>query len=553
MSRATAGIIEVCGWLQFESPVHVGGMGGDADVDLALAEDGLGRHLIPGTSLAGILRAAHVRTASDEALVRRWWGSIDAEVDGEEGGAGHASRLVVSDGVVLASRSDIERFESIDDALAARYRSAGSSDPGLARPPLEIRDGVGIARHTGAAATGILYTRHVLPVGSVARLHLTMEVATSGELAEATAELGSLVRDLANGTLAIGGSTTRGLGRVRLLDDCTRVTVHNLTSRAGTLAWLTGGGEGAHMTVADLVASATSPALPTVTITVVWWPTGSLLVGSGVEGTALDQLPLVTRTPEGLRPVVPGSSVKGAMRSAAERIVRTVLDRPAIRQDTGRTAFLRQLDELPLVGALFGAAPPEDGVSTKLGRGALAADDCLARGGLLGGGEWDALLATALTPAFAASLEEKGFRPAWHVAIDRWTGGAAPHKLFSALETRAGVDWPPLTLRLDPTRLPAEVHDAALALLVLTLRDLATGRIRIGHGTARGRGRIAVDRIVIEGLPEAGAGPVTLDDVDPEWLARLEHAWRRWIAAELAPAGTSTQDGIAANGGGDHG
>ena len=61
--------------------------------------------------------------------------------------------------------------------------------------------------------------------------------------------------------------------------------------------------------------------------------------------------------------------------------------------------------------------------------------------------------------------------PAMHVAIDRWTGGAADSFLYSVLEPVA-VDWPEIELCVDLDRLaPKENRDAALALLLLTLKD----------------------------------------------------------------------------------
>jgi hypothetical protein len=73
------------------------------------------------------------------------------------------------------------------------------------------------------------------------------------------------------------------------------------------------------------------------------------------------------------------------------------------------------------------------------------------------------------------------------VSIDRFTGGAAPDRLFSA-STR----YKPVfqgTIQIDVTRLQdAEVGTWAIALAMFLERDLREGDILIGSGAARGFG-----------------------------------------------------------------
>ena len=84
-----------------------------------------------------------------------------------------------------------------------------------------------------------------------------------------------------------------------------------------------------------------------IEVKVHWRPVGPLMVKAGFDGIAVDMLPLMSGIDGGLSLVLPGSSVKGAIRTYAERIVRTVLDRNL----TGD--FLCDL-ELPLIDDLFG-------------------------------------------------------------------------------------------------------------------------------------------------------------------------------------------------------
>src|SRR5690606_1526758 len=57
MGQAIATRTEVRGILICRSPVHVGGWDSTAEANLTVARDGLGRPVLPGTSIAGALRA----------------------------------------------------------------------------------------------------------------------------------------------------------------------------------------------------------------------------------------------------------------------------------------------------------------------------------------------------------------------------------------------------------------------------------------------------------------------------------------------------------------
>ena len=89
-----------------------------------------------------------------------------------------------------------------------------------------------------------------------------------------------------------------------------------------------------------------------------------------------------------------------------------------------------------------------------------------------------------------------------HVAIDRWTGGAAENLLFSVLEP-ADLQWEQLALAVDTRRCRDDRF--ALPLLLLLLRDLNDGWVQLGFGGTRGRGSIAGVETRFAGLQPAGA------------------------------------------------
>src|SRR5262249_40476034 len=96
---------------------------------------------------------------------------------------------------------------------------------------------------------------------------------------------------------------------------------------------------------------------------------------------------------------------------------------------------------------------------------------------------------------------------AFHVAVDRWTGGAAEGFLYSVLEPN-GIHWEPIRLTLDLTRLRKDGErndrDPAVALLLLVLRELSAGCIPLGFGVNRGMGAIEIRDILFrpEGLDD---------------------------------------------------
>ncbi|MHB9000152.1 MAG: RAMP superfamily CRISPR-associated protein, partial [Thermoanaerobaculia bacterium] len=164
-------------------------------------------------------------------------------------------------------------------------------------------------------------------------------------------------------------------------------------------------------------------------------------------------------------PVLPSSSLRGALRAQAERIARTLGLRacrstdpvdacPAFLPATGRHALaqiledIRRDDRLCITCRLFGATGWASPISFE---------------------------------PFISIGDLKPFTQEF-VAIDRFTGGSAEHLKFDA-----EAYWKPSfegALSIAPERTGA----AERGLLWLTLRDLADGDVTIGFGAAKGYG-----------------------------------------------------------------
>lgn len=440
------------------TPVHVGAAGADAVTDLPLATDGQGRLVIPGSSWAGVLRA----------LSRaRLPGHVD-DLFGPEPGAedGRAGHLVIDDS---ALGPDVE---------------------------IQARTGVGIDRRRAAAATRLLYERMVLAAGTEVLLQLRYE----GPAPEPARQLVALVRALG---LRIGGASGRGLGRL----ECVSATVReiDLDNRASLLRALRGDGAPTDVTAA---LGATSPL---VRIEVSWTARRPVIVATGSPGESVDVVPSLTRsaTGTGLVPVLPGSSIRGVLRSTAEMVLRTVLPLDPPTDDTVAIGDLREW--APAFEILFGSVDRA---------GALTVPDVGALADPVAPQAWRSYLRTGATAA-------GWHRERAHVALDRWTGGAAEHRLFTVGET-PGVAWAPIVLELDVARIPAERTRAVVVLLGTALALMRDGHIGFGRGTTRGLGEIAVGRVRLTGGETLGLPDLDTDDALWPWLravaggARLE-------------------------------
>jgi CRISPR-associated RAMP protein (TIGR02581 family) len=187
--------------------LHIGA-GKSADLagsDLPVLRDALGRPLVPGSSLRGVLRSGV------EAICRAL--DLDAvrarAADGEQEPASDFDRswreMTLVDRLFgrVAERSGGFSYGSrlqISDALA-------EGGGGIA---VELRDGVGIARETRTASQGVKFDLEVVPAGTrfVGRIRFKNPADHElGLFAQALWMLGE-------GALLLGGKSARGLGWV---------------------------------------------------------------------------------------------------------------------------------------------------------------------------------------------------------------------------------------------------------------------------------------------------------------------------------------------------
>ncbi|MEL6354334.1 MAG: RAMP superfamily CRISPR-associated protein [Cyanobacteria bacterium J06627_28] len=514
MARQLKHRLKVSGTLTAQTPIHVGGLEAAADVDLTLAVNGKGKYYIPGTSLAGALRG---QLQTDDSVSNLLWGYQERD-DNSRSNQGHASFVVVEDAPISLQYS-------------------------------EIRDGVGIDRYAGCAAETIKFNRAILPKGTEIPLSLTFEQANSDSdtWREAKYLFADTLYALEQSAIRLGAAKTRGLGKVQLKQ--LKITEQNLDTFNGMIDTLLG--EDKEISPSSMVPEGRARRLPKqLEIEVKWAPVGPVMVKAESEGIAVDMLPLVSRkgSGEGLSFVIPGSSVKGVMRSQAERIIRTLLSQPIAESSDPKQRFLDQLGNLPIVSELFGERAKKqtsesEGIPGR--QGALEVDDCYARRSIAPT-DWAAVESAGELEDLQKSLEANnlsGIQQAFHVGIDRWTGGAAKNYLYSTLEL-IDIDWEPICLTLNLSR---DLHDekSILALLLLLLRDMAQSRIPLGYGTNRGMGAIEVTSVTCNGRcldddwSSLTASSLLTEDGEfrrSDFLNELNQHWSEWIQSRRVAA-----------------
>jgi CRISPR/Cas system CSM-associated protein Csm3 (group 7 of RAMP superfamily) len=526
MARKIHSRLKISGTLVAETPLHIGGFGESADTDLPLAQNGKGELYIPGTSIAGVLRSWCEKNFGEDLTSKLF--APKRERGKEEG---YASFVLIEDATI----------ENADEVLT------------------EIRDGVGIDRFYGVAADKAKYDRAVLPRGTKLNFVMTVEIGAQKEPdknskndedkkdesqkefetrdKETKAVIGNLLAAFTESKVRFGAARTRGLGRVKLTgkkkedgeyESEPEIKEQSFIGFDNILNLLNDNGNARSITDLKNATSLSTISAPRLEINITWKPRLPVMVKAGYDGIGVDMLPLTSGVKNGeLALCLPGSSIKGVLRSHAERIMRTMLDCKDEKEELrtkNKPNFHDQIDSVPLIEKLFGARskskdnnngkPPANNKGqanpqAKPGLGALAIDDCYAKEKhqmKIDG--WRAVEIGTVnndTSAEQWDLQKKlkaipnaSFLINHHVAIDRWTGGASEGALYSVLAP-IEMSWNDMSLTLDFGRIEKESQLPALMLLLLVLRDVAENRLPFGFATNRGMGEIEVEDMCLKG------------------------------------------------------
>ena len=497
----------------------------------AFVRNGLGEAILPGRSIKGAIRAAfeeHMNELrfSEEDLKSLWGGEMRRDVGtGKESLPLRASALTFHHAVVWD-------------------RASGD---------LPHRMSTAINRATGGAADGALFAYEYLPVDTTFKIHISAEaqdptpeppedkdtqsITPSKETkgtppappALVEKALQAVVTLLGGKFISLGGRTGSGWGRIEPLNEnaryeCKLVVVPGSQNEKGDSASFLTQILDQHSSVDIEPHRNLDCQSGSTTITIEWQAPSGLFVGmnkpDGMKPTKEDTVPaaplrnwhlgdthradhgdatyLKVAHTDKASLLLPGTSIRGALRSHCSRIARSIVsDSEGCDELTMPADVHKQLAADPiLVRYLFG---------TTEYRGAVRVHDCEGR-----------------IPA----QEDKPLKLTRN-AIDRVTGSAAHGALYSELlyphatwdSIQIDVDHAQLcrNIRQDPGgfALPAPSSSdkdyelpgfkirlrAAILLLTMAITDLCEGVLPLGGGTGGGLGFIDVSHVSFEGLP----------------------------------------------------
>lgn len=491
------------GTLRFPYGFHTGDGRRLGAVDQPLFYEPDGSVALAGSSLAGVLRADLERLARERP-----------------GAAGPctgkpACRCMVCR--LLGPRARDERGAGGEEAAfaASRLYVRGGRAEGPAG--IRVRDRVGIDRRTRTAADKRKYDVELVD-GEVC---FPFELRLDDPEGEELLYLEAVLRRFAGGWLFAGGKSASGPG-LAVLAELSRAEL-DLDRPEALVAYLLEDGPAAGAAEATLVGRtdrvwAEAWALPPAEEATgaasrgqvrlrlaLHFPLGFLVNDPVVAlQTGFDHA--FTRCAAG-RPVLPGSALRGALRSRGEQILRTLGGAAAACDLNRRAAACHEAVEKENQGRRQRGGKPLD-FDEEAGRHCTACR-------IFGSGRLASpVRVTDFLPAGAAGEMTLGQE---FVAVDRFTGGAAGGAKFNA-EASAGVTLEgEIHLEIGPGRL----ERWGLGLLALVLRDLLLGDVPLGFGPAKGFNEYtaavtAVDRFWLHppeplaGEPElaAPAGPV---------------------------------------------
>jgi CRISPR/Cas system CSM-associated protein Csm3 (group 7 of RAMP superfamily) len=448
-SRRIVSRVAVEGTLRLQTPASFGG-GDDSDLtDMPLLVDALDDKtpLLTGASLAGALRS-HLRARELGYLAPEPAYYEDNRERRQAQKQEWATQAQILFGGEYIERRRDGRREILLDQSAVIIDDALGRTPGMERRP-----GVRLDPASRTAAENKLFDAQLWLAGTTFPLRLELIIRESDNGVDLKQALADALAGLSDGAITLGRRKRRGFGRVTV--EQWRTKTYDLQSAAGLLDWLENGAR----PLAEQENAVESPdiyqalgAVDNGTDARRWLDLlarfaldGSLLIRSpNTQGDQVaDFVHLQTRQPNGQQaPILSGTSLTGALRARAYKIVNSLADAEKA---------------LAVTDSLFG--PDMEMAARPRASRLLVRETCIQKG--------------------VVDLVQN------RVSIDRFTGGARDTALFNEQpvwgkpETEVALD-----LRLiNPT-------DADIGLLLLLLKDLWTGDLPLGGESSVGRGRL---------------------------------------------------------------
>jgi len=441
----------ITGTLTTQTPLHIGAGATAEDHDqlkvedeavkvTAVALDGQGKPYIPGSTLKGNLRAWLQTRTKDTCLLDSVFGSgVEEDQDKSQGG-----KAEFWNGLITNNITPPEHKPSYWHS----ERKVG------------VEVGVTIDRVTRTAREQKLFHREIVPPNVIFQVRLTGKGLTEAEVALLLAGLDGFNDQQQQLRLGSDNAQNKGLMKWTLK------SIEQL-DEAGTKEWLAKGAPGMWDSALQPLNQTEQHQLLQLSNTLIDeqsnQPTLQLHFRLIFDSPFLVNDPSLfvkDETPNHQprrdhhgNPVLPSSSLRGAIRAQAERIIRTLKGNACLIDDQKQAcAPIEQYQEVENL--------------------------CLACQ-LFGGTGWQSpIRITDFT-----FIEQQSELTQEFVAIDRFTGGGAEHLKFNAQSIYKPVFEG--TWHIDLQR----IKPWGLGLLALVIRDFIDGDITFGYGAAKGYGQ----------------------------------------------------------------
>ncbi|MDW7973031.1 MAG: RAMP superfamily CRISPR-associated protein [Thermodesulfovibrio sp.] len=397
------GFLILKGEIELISPAIVGSGKSDT-ADLEVIKDSNGVPYIPATSFAGVLRHKIKNFNIPRKTLEKIWGLS-----------------------VALSHQDLRQSSIIISDLLPK-----------GTPSLSIRDGVKIDRKRGIAEDKAKFDYEVVDAGAL--FDLKIEVPLNGEDDELKKRLlSTYVEMLKNDLIRVGAKTNSGFGKIRLKDY--KFYHFNFKEKDHVIAWFR------YLKTNELpnTQELTIEPIPfnekKFELTAYFTIKNSLIVRDySIDPNSPDMVHIKSNK----KPVLPGTSIKGAIRARAERIVKTLGIENSVIED------------------LFGDAGKD---VSEPKRGRISIDETYIDG----------------------YTEEVQTR----IKIDRFTGGTIEGALFETKPLFSTKEEREFQIKITIQ----DYKDHEVGLILLVLKDLFTGDLPIGGEKSIGRGVLSGKRV----------------------------------------------------------
>lgn len=409
------------GILLLDSGAYLGAAPSEEIPDMELIRDERsGKPLFPGTSLAGALRSYLTDIA-----------------------CGYRSEEIQYVKLVFGEAKESEESNSYGQSNISVFESIGELDE---NHPIELRSGIRLDPKTGTVAKHALFEMEVLPPRTKFPIRLDITIPDKDSEKDIMSGVLKICQGLENGEIRIGGRKTRGFGQCHV--ETWSADRYDLQTETGWKQWLASDyGNDLKFNGDRHISDAISEHIEVNSLTLSFDKRrhivvklhldlrgGLLIGGSGTDPDGPDIIHLTSARDS----VIPGTSIAGALRARARRILNVFTDNKERVQN--------------FMNSMFGTSATEEADSLKKSK--LIVHESTLTGG-------------------------QRLRPN-RIKIDRFTGGVIDGALFEE-EVYYGGSFDMIMELRNP-------KIAQVGLLLLLVKDLVDGDLPLGAASSVGRG-----------------------------------------------------------------